>query len=453
MEDLLRRQIPHDIGAEQSVLGAMLIDARTVSEVTKILTAEDFYANVNKDIYNTIFSMFSNGLLVDPVTVLDQMRKDGVWTDESDAYIRDIMIVTPIASNAIAYAEVVKNLSLLRDIADAGSDINTMAISGEGGAMSILEAAEKKVYSLRKERSRASLESIRDIMNDVYEQVKKTAASGSGMPGISTGFYELDKKILGLNEADLIIIASRPGMGKTALALNIAINVATKADKTVAVFSLEMSRDQLALRLLSSAALVDGKKLQTGNLSDAEWEKIANAVPYLQNANLLINDDASLTVTEMNAQCRRIDNLGLVIIDYMQLMSAASNERGFRGENRVAIVGEISRTMKVMAKELEVPVICLSQLNRQSDQRKGEDRRPQLSDLRESGSIEQDADILMGLYRAEYYDKETADPNLAECIILKNRRGETGPVPLRWDPQYTNLSTMDWGHSDEDDLP
>jgi len=446
MDDLLYRQIPHSTEAEQAVLGSMLIDSRSVADVTGILRPDDFYSAVNKSIYETVFSMYSNGEPVDPVTVLERMRKDGVWTDDSPGYIRDLMLITPTAANAIEYSWIVKDKALLRGIADAGNDIVGMAVSGEGGAANILEAAEKKVYALRMDRSRATLEEISVILRDVYKQISDAAKSGAGISGLATGFHDLDKIIMGLNDSDLILIASRPGMGKTSIALNIALHVAGKSGKSVAVFSLEMSREQLATRLLSASAFIDGKRLQTGRLNDEEWRRLADAAAIVNDARLLINDDASLTVTEMNAQCRRVTDLGLVVIDYMQLMSAATNERGYKGENRVQIVTEISRTMKVMAKELNVPIICLSQLNRDNEKRAKDDRRPQLSDLRESGSIEQDADIVMGLYRDDYYNEESESPNIAECIVLKNRRGETGTVYLRWDPEYTNFSSLDKHH-------
>jgi replicative DNA helicase len=426
----------------------MLIDSRCVGDVIAVVRSEDFYSTVNKSIFETVFSMFSFAEPIDPVTVLDQMRKNGVWTDDSPGYIRDLMLITPTAANAVEYAWIVKDKALLRGIADAGGDIAEMAVSGEGGAMNILEAAEKKVYALRMGRSRAELEDISVIMRDVYKQISDAAKAGAGIPGLSTGFNDLDKIIMGLNDSDLILIASRPGMGKTSIALNIALHVARKSGKTVAVFSLEMSREQLATRLLSAAAYIDGKRLQTGRLNDEEWSRLADSAALISDAKLKINDDASLTVTEMNAQCRRIPDLGLVVIDYMQLMSAATNERGYRGENRVQIVTEISRTMKVMAKELNVPIMCLSQLNRDNEKRGKDDRRPQLSDLRESGSIEQDADIVMGLYRDDYYNDESETPNIAECIVLKNRRGETGTVNLRWDPEYTNFSSLDRYHDD-----
>ena len=448
MDDLLSKQIPHSIPAEQAVIGSMLIDGRCVGDVIGVVRPEDFYSTVNRSIFETIFSMFSFAKPIDPVTVLEQMREDGVYTEDSPAYIRDLMLITPTAANVMEYAWIIKDKALLRGIVDAGNDISSMAVSGEGGAMNILEAAEQKVYRLRSGSSRAELEDIKEIMQDVYKQISEAAKAGAGIPGMTTGFSDLDRIIMGLNKSDLILIASRPGMGKTSIALNIALHVARKSGKTVAVFSLEMSREQLAMRLLSASSYIDGKKLQTGRINDDEWKRLADAAAHISEAKLKINDDASLTVTEMNAQCRRISDLGLVVIDYMQLMSAATNERGYRGENRVQIVTEISRTMKVMAKELNVPVICLSQLNRESDKRKLDDRRPQLSDLRESGSIEQDADIVMGLYRDDYYNKESEFPNIAECIVLKNRRGETNTVNLRWDPEYTNFSSIDMYHED-----
>jgi len=448
MDDLLSRQVPHSIEAEQAVLGSMLIDSRCAGDVIGIVKADDFYSSVNRNIFETIFTMFSFAKPIDPVTVIERMREDGVWTDDTPGYIRDLMLLTPTSANAEEYAWIVKDKALLRGVADAGTFITEMAISGEAGAMNILEAAEKRVYSLRQDRSRASLEIISKIMVDVYKNISDAAKADLGIPGLSTGFKDLDRIIMGLNKSDLILIASRPGMGKTAIALNIALHAARKSGKSVAVFSLEMSREQLAMRLLSSDASIDGKKLHTGRLNDAEWRKLAEAAKVISEADLLINDDASLTVTEMNAQCRRVSDLGLVVIDYMQLMSAATNERGYRGENRVQIVTEISRTMKVMAKELNVPIICLSQLNRDNEKRAKNDRRPQLSDLRESGSIEQDADIVMGLYRDDYYNEDSETPNIAECIILKNRRGETGTVQLRWTPEYTTFSPLERNHED-----
>ena len=447
MDDILIRQIPHSSEAEQAVLGSMLIDARCVADVIGLLKEDDFYLPINKDIFATIYSMFNFALTIDPVTVLEQMRVGGVFSDAAPAYVRDLMLITPTSANVMEYAGIVRDKALLRAIADAGGEISSMAISGEGGAMNILEAAEKRVYALRQGRNREGLEPISKVLVGVYQQIAESSKSGSGISGHKTGLHDLDRAIMGLNKSDLIIIASRPGMGKTSIALNIALHTAKTSGKTVAVFSLEMSREQLALRLLSSESFIDGKRLQTGRLKDDEWGRLTEAAASISSADLLINDDPALAVSDMNAQCRRLPNLGLVVIDYIQLMHSASSERGHHSENRTQIVSEISRMMKIMAKELNVPVICLSQLSRGNEAR--QDKRPLLSDLRDSGAIEQDADIVIGLYRDDYYNKETESPNIAECIILKNRRGETAKIELQWLPEYTTYSSLERHHTDE----
>ncbi|MCL2226289.1 MAG: replicative DNA helicase [Oscillospiraceae bacterium] len=446
MDDLLHRQIPHSTEAEQAVLGAMLIDARCVSDVIGVLRAEDFYSTNNKEIFETIFSMFNFSMAIDPVTVLDKMKEDGVHNDDSPGYIRDLMLITPTASNVMEYSAIVKDKALLRSIADAGGDISEMAVSGEGGATAILEAAEKRIYGLRQGRSREGLEPVSKVLVEVYEEISKASKSGAGIPGLTTGLHDLDRSIMGLNKGDLILIASRPGMGKTSIALNIALHAAKASGKTVAVFSLEMSSEQLAMRLLASESFIDSKKLQTGRIKPDEWRKLASAAASISQADLLINDDASLTVADMNAQCRRVANLGLVVVDYLQLMQSASGMRGSQGDNRVQVVSEISRMMKIMAKELNVPLICLSQLSRANESR--QNKRPLLSDLRESGAIEQDADIVLALYRDDYYNKESEAHNVAECIILKNRRGETGMIELQWLPEYTNFSSLERHHEE-----
>ena len=446
-DELLGRHVPHSIEAEQAVLGAMLIDARCVPEVISKLKGDDFYSSVNKDVFETIFSMFNFSVTIDPVTVLEQMRVSGVFNENMPGYIRDLMLITPTSANVKEYAEIVKDKSLLRSIADAGSDISNMAISEEGGASVILEAAEKRVYALRQGRSGDGLMPISKVLIDVYDQIYQASKSGSNIPGATTGLRDLDRAIMGLNNSDLIIIASRPGMGKTSIALNIARHSAKSSGKVVAVFSLEMSSAQLAMRLLSTDAGIDGKSLQTGKINSVEWQRLADSATRISSANLLINDNPSLSVSEMNAQCRRVQNLGLVVIDYLQLMQSATGERGgYSNESRTQAVSEISRMMKIMAKELNVPVICLSQLSRGNESRS--DKRPLLSDLRDSGAIEQDADIVLGLYREDYYDNETEKQNIAECIILKNRRGETGKIELNWNPMHTEFTSIARERSD-----
>ena len=447
MDDLLHRQVPHSIEAEQAVLGSMILDARCVPEIIGMLNADDFYSVTNRDIYNTIFSMFNFSKSIDPVTVLDNMRADAVINDDSATYIRDLMLMTPTAANAMEYAQIVRDKSLLRAIMDTGNDISNMAVTGEGGADNILEVAEKKVYSLRQGRDREGLQPIAKVLLETYEQINAASKEGSGIPGLTTGLHELDRTIMGLNKSDFILIASRPGMGKTSIALNIAMHAARTSDKTVAVFSLEMSCEQLALRLLSSESYIDGKKLQTGRLNPDEWQRLSDAAASISKVGLLISDQATITVSDMNAQCRRIPNLGLVIIDYLQLMQSASSVRGGGSENRVQVVSEITRMMKIMAKELNVPVLCLSQLSRETEKRTS-NKRPLLSDLRDSGSIEQDADIVLGLYRDEYYNKES-ESHIAECIVLKNRRGETGTIELHWMPEYTTYTSLERHHDSE----
>ena len=442
MDSLFSKQMPHSTEAEQAVLGSMLIDSRCVPEVVGALRPEDFFSRANADIFQTIYSMFNFSMVIDPVTVLEQMRVNGVFNGESTSdYVLELMNITPSAANVREYVEIVRSKALLRSIAETGDEISGMALDGTGDAMDVLEAAEKKVYALRNGRTSGGLEPVSKILVSVYENLAEAAAGGNVIPGYPTGLIDVDNFIMGLNRSDLILIASRPGMGKTSMALNIALNVAQTSKKTVAIFSLEMSREQLCLRLLSGLAHVNNKKLQTGRLSDADWDMIAKAAAVLGGLDIMIDDNPSLSVSDMNAQCRRIQDLGLVVIDYLQLMQSAGKGSGsYTNENRTQVVSDMSRMLKIMARELGVPVVCLSQLSRANESRTN--KRPMLSDLRESGAIEQDADIVMGLYRDDYYNKETERPNVAECIVLKNRRGETGTIELRWEPEFTSFSSL-----------
>ena len=445
MDELIAKQMPHSIEAEQAVIGSMLIDARCIGDVIGVVKGEDFYSETNKNIFDTIYSMFNYSMVIDAVTVLEQMRINGVFNEHSSDYILELMNITPTAANVMEYAAIVRDKALLRNIAQVGSDINSMAMEGLGSASDILEVSEQKVYALRQGRNSTGLTPVSSVLVDVYNQLSEAAKLGRNISGLTTGFPDIDSVIMGLNNSDFILIASRPGMGKTSIALNIALHVAKTTKKTVAVFSLEMSREQLAIRLLSSESFIDNKRLQTGMLSPEEWKKLARAAAAISATDIRINDNPTLTVADMNAQCRRLNNLGLVVIDYLQLMQAAGG-RDHRGENRAQIVADISRMLKIMAKELNVPVICLSQLSRASENRS----RPALSDMRESGAIEQDADIVLALYREGYYNKEAEDPNLAECIVLKNRRGETNTVNLQWLPEFTTYSSVERRHSEED---
>ena len=439
-EELLNRQLPQSLEAEQAVLGSILIDSRCLTEIIGILTPGDFYLKQNQDIYKTIYSMFNFSQSVDPVTVLDKMKELGVYREDSRSYIMQLMEITPTAANAVRYANIVREKAMLRGLAEAAGDISDTVYNQVGTPAEILENAEKKIFGLRKGERGDSLEHIGTTLHKVFDHLTELSQSDSAIPGLSTGMRDLDVKINGLNKSDLVLLAARPAMGKTAFALNLCLNVAKKYNKTVAMFSLEMSREQLAMRLLSIESFVDGQKMATGKLSEEEWSKLCMASAALSQTDIRVDDNPSITVAEMNAKCRRLDNLGLVIIDYLQLMNGSGYGKG--GDSRVNVVSEISRSLKIMAKELNVPVICLSQLSRGPESRT--DKRPMLSDLRESGAIEQDADEVLFLYRDEYYNENSEDKGIAECIVSKNRHGEVGTVKLQWIPQYQTFADREW---------
>ena len=443
-EELLSRQQPQSLEAEQSVLGSILIDSRCVADVIGILRPEDFYLQQNREIYETIYTMFNFSQTIDPVTVLDKMRELGVYKDNSRDYVLQLMEITPTAANVVRYANIVRDKAMLRGLAQASTDISEMVYSQVGTPAEMLESAEKKIYALRKGERGDSLEHVGTVLHKVFDRLTELSQSDSAIPGLSTGLRDLDMKINGLNKSDLLLIAARPAMGKTSFALNIGLNVAKKYNSTVAFFSLEMSREQLVMRLLSGESFVDSQKMATGKLSEDEWEKLCMASAALTQTDIRVDDNPSITVAEMNAKLRRVENLGLVIIDYLQLMTGSGY--GKSSENRVQVVGEISRSLKIMAKELNVPVICLSQLSRAVESR--QDKRPIMSDLRESGAIEQDADAILFLYRDDYYNPNSEEKNVAECIVSKNRHGETGTVKLQWLPQYTTFADREWKHAE-----
>ena len=443
-EELLAKQPPQSLEAEQAVLGSILIDSRVVADVVGILPPEDFFLKQNKEIFETVYTMFNFSQTIDPVTVLNKMKELGVYHDNSTDYIKQLMEITPTAANVVRYANIVREKAMLRGLAQASTDISEMVADEIGTASEMLESAEKKIYALRKGERNDSLEHIGTVLHKVFDRLTELSQSDSLIPGLSTGLRDLDTKINGLNNSDLILVAARPAMGKSAFALNLAVNVAKKYKKTVAVFNLEMSREQLAMRLLASESFIDMQKLATGKLSDEEWGKLCMASAALSQTDIRIDENPSVTVADINAKCRRLDNLGLVVIDYLQLMQGSGY--GKNSENRVTVVGEISRSLKIMAKELNIPVICLSQLSRAVESRT--DKRPILSDLRESGAIEQDADSVMFLYRDEYYNENTEDKGLAECIVSKNRHGETGTVKLQGFGPYQTFADREWKHAE-----
>ena len=443
-EELLSRQLPQSLEAEQAVLGSILIDSRCLTDVIGLLRPADFHLKQNSEIYEAIYSMFNFSQSIDPVTVLDKMKEMGVYREDSRNYIMQLMEITPTAANAVRYANIVRDKAMLRGLADAAAEISNTVYDQVGTPAEILEGAEKKIYSLRKGERGDSLEHIGTTLHKVFDHLTELSQSDSAIPGLSTGMRDLDVKINGLNKSDLILLAARPAMGKTAFALNLCLNVAKKYDKTVAMFSLEMSREQLAMRLLSIESFVDGQKMATGKLTEDEWSKLCMASSALSQTDIRVDDNPAITVAEMNAKCRRVENLGMVIIDYLQLMNGSGYGKG--GDSRVNVVSEISRSLKIMAKELNVPVVCLSQLSRGPESRT--DKRPMLSDLRESGAIEQDADEVLFLYRDEYYNENSEDKGIAECIVSKNRHGEVGTVKLQWIPQYQTFTDREWKHAE-----
>ena len=445
---LLTNQMPHSPQAEQAVLGSMLIDADCVKDVMDQLQTQDFYLRTNRDIFETIYQMFVYSKPIDGVTVAGEMEKNGKSNEQTRSYLVQLMEVTPTSANVMEYVRIVQEKSLMRQVAFAAGRITAMVQQGTGSAGDMLEAAEQRIYAIRRGRSAQGMVPVSIVLGDVMSQLAELSArGGKSVPGLSTGLSAVDAKINGMNKSDLLLLAARPGMGKTSMALNVALSAARESGKTVAIFSLEMSKEQLVTRLIASEGLVENQRLITGNLRESDWQRIAEAASALSRMDIRIDDNPLLTVADMNAKCRRLENLGLVVIDYLQLMTSAGG-KGYSGENRQQAVSDISRMLKIMAKELQVPVLCLSQLSRANEKR--EDKRPMLSDLRESGAIEQDADIVMFLYRDDYYNADTEKRNVAECIVAKNRHGETGKVELRWMPEYTAFGTLETRY-DEDE--
>ena len=448
-EELLSRQMPHSVEAEQAVLGSILIDSECLPQIVEQLKPDDFYIRQNREAFQTIYTMFSMSQKIDPVTVLNQMRLDGTYQEGvTREYFFQLMDVTPTVTNVMDYVAIVKDRSTLRQIAEAANALNSMVANNEGTSAEVLEAAEQRIYAIRQGKSAQGLHHITSVMHEVYDRLAELASSDSAVPGLSTGLPDVDTVISGLNKSDLILLAARPGMGKTSLALNILLYAGKHSGKACVFFSLEMSREQLAMRLLSNESFVDNKKLTTGSLTDEDWEKVALAASALNHANILIDDNPSLSVADMNAKCRRAGKSGagghrLSAADDL----AAGGKQDYSGENRQQVVSDISRALKIMAKELNVPVICLSQLSRANEKR--EDKRPMLSDLRESGAIEQDADIVMFFYRDDYYNEDTEKHNMAECIVAKNRHGETGTVQAAVAARSLPPSrSVDWKHQE-----
>jgi replicative DNA helicase len=423
------------------VLGSMLIDKEVIPVVMEILKPEDFYRPDHKEIYDIIIELFDRAEPIDLITVSERLKLHGkLELIGGLEYLSNIATAVPTTANIKNYSKIVEEKALLRKLIRASSDIVDLGFNANEEVTYILDKAEQGIFDILQKRSSQGFVPIKDVLVDTFNKLEELYNNKGNITGIPTGFADLDFKTSGLHNSDLILIAARPAMGKTAFALNLAQNAAVHSQVPLAVFSLEMSRDQLVNRMLSSEAMVDGSKMRTGQLEDNDWQKVAKALGPLSDAPIFIDDTPGVSITEIRAKCRRLKlehNLGLVIIDYLQLMSGSRS----KSENRQQEISEISRSLKVLAKEINVPVITLSQLSRASETRT--DHRPILSDLRESGAIEQDADIVMFLYRDDYYNPETDKKNIAELIIAKHRNGSTGTIELVWLGQYTKFANLE----------
>ena len=444
MNDAIMQKLPFSLIAEQSLLGSILIDPASLNEVADLINSDDFYEEAHKQIYLAMHELFLLNSEIDIVTLIDMLVRKGIYDKSGgEDYIRSICEVVPSALNIKDYAKIVKEKSVLRQLIEACGDITQSAYSEQESVTGIIDSAENKIFAIAQGRDTKNFRHIREVLMDVHGHLKDLQENPEEVQGTKTGFSGLDNVLVGMGNSDLILVGARPGMGKTSFVLNIGTNVAIKTKKTVCIFSLEMSCEQLVSRLLSSEAMVDSTALRSGRLQSEDWDKIALASSKLAGTNILIDDTTGLTVTGMKAKLRRVKDLGLVIIDYLGLLQSDRQT-----DNRVNEVSEISRSLKVMAKELNVPVICCAQLSRGPESRT--DKKPMLSDLRDSGAIEQDADVVMFLYRDEYYktDSNSQDASIAEVIVQKNRHGSTGTVEMGWIGRYTKFLTKADDHMD-----
>lgn len=443
------KQLPVSIEAEQALLGALIIKPDSFDKVGGIISAEDFYLDEHKHIYLALTKMYSQSKVIDTVTLVNALVEAGD-RDESGGiqYISLIAQSVPSAANVRDYAKIVKDKSTLRNLIGICDDISSQAYDEGSAVRDIVDNAEQKIFDLSHNNETKDFRHIRDIMQNVYKDIEVISENKGAVSGTKTGFSKLDETLVQMGKGDLVILGARPGMGKTSFAMNIAVNVAKQTKKSVAIFSLEMSGEQLVTRILSSEALVDSYSLRTGQLKPEDWDSIAGTIDSLSGCEIYIDDTSAMTTNDMKAKLRRIPNLGLVVIDYIGLMETTS-----RSDNRAQQVGEISRNLKVMAKDFGIPFICCAQLNRGTESRSGADKKPTLSDLRDSGSIEQDADIVLFLYRDEYYknikgtsgdDPEAAEnANTAEVIVAKNRHGAVGNIKMGWIGQFTKFRTLE----------
>lgn len=439
-EALLKRILPHSMEAEQSVIGSMIMDREAIVVASEIVLAEDFYNKQYGVLFDTMVELNDEGRPVDLVTLGDRLKEKDVPPEVSSLeFIRDLITAVPTSANVKHYANIVAEKATLRKLIRLNEEIANTCYVGKDSLEDILSDTEKRVFDLVQRRNTGDFVPIRQIVMDAMDTIERASHNKGNVTGVATGFLDLDYKTAGMQPSDLILVAARPSMGKTAFVLNVAQYVAFKQDKTVAIFSLEMSKEQLVNRLFSMESKVDSQHLRTGNLSDAEWEKLIESAGVIGKSNLIIDDTPGISIPELRSKCRKYkleNNLEMVIIDYLQLMSGS----GRSTDSRQQEISDISRSLKALARELRVPVIALSQLSRAVEQRP--DHRPMLSDLRESGAIEQDADVVMFIYRDDYYNKDTERKGIAEIIIAKQRNGPIGTVELVWLPDYTKFANL-----------
>lgn len=432
---------PHDIEAEQAIIGSMLTDKDAVIAAVEKLKPEDFYREDNKAIYESILSLYSKSEPIDIITVKDELTSNGKFDMVGGLeYLAILPDKVPLTSNIEQYIKIVEEKSILRNLIKASTEIINLGYEQTEETDAIIDIAEKKIFDIMQRKNQKGYSQIKDILIETFAEIEKLYNQKGYVTGVPTGFVDLDQITAGLHNSDLILVAARPAMGKSAFALNIASHAAIKGNTPTVIFSLEMSKEQLVNRILCCEAMVDGNKVRTGKIEEADWVKLATALGPLSEAPIYIDDTPGISIMEIRAKCRKLKlekNIGLIVIDYLQLIQGT----GKKGASREQEISEISRSLKILAKELDVPVIALSQLSRAAEQR--QDHRPMLSDLRESGAIEQDADIVMFLYRDDYYNQETEKKNIAEVIIAKHRAGSTGTIELLWLGNYTKFANIE----------
>ncbi|AOV06371.1 replicative DNA helicase [Sporosarcina ureilytica] len=442
MNEMIDRVPPHNNEAEQSVIGAVFLEPQALITAAEVLIPEDFYRIAHQKIFGTMLSLSDKGQPIDVVTVTEELTAKKELEDVGGiSYLTEVANSVPTAANIMHYANIVEEKSLLRRLIRVATQIVEDGFTREDEVEELLSEAEKNMMEVSNRKNAGDFKHIKDVLVQTYDNIEQLHTQQGEVTGIPTGFTDLDKITAGFQRNDLIIVAARPSVGKTAFALNVAQNVATKTSENVAIFSLEMGADQLVMRILCAEGNIDAQVMRTGSLEDEDWRKLTMAMGSLSNAGIFIDDSSGIRVNEIRSKCRRLQQehgLGMVIIDYLQLIQGS----GRSGENRQQEVSEISRSLKGLARELKIPVIALSQLSRGVEQR--QDKRPMMSDLRESGSIEQDADIVSFLYREDYYDKETENENMIEIIIAKQRNGPTGTVTLAFAKEYNKFVNVDW---------